>query len=570
PRVGRAMGLMVGALCGLAAVGASTMTWSEAKAPRVGDDRQDGAPSEILIVVDIVTSAPPETPFRVGGEAHSTETLRQYLERYGSKAKAEWRDATTRLPRTKVLIRGTHETKAFLVLEVLDVCARELIADVSMMDLHHPESRQALTIPADGGLEPEEGGDAAVDLLELALVLDEVNQIPVLLLGEDGIPATGFDYPAKVTQGLEALAQKQVPDLAEVRSPAWRFVLAVDDQVGCASLARTITVLRTWSRSTLSFRRFSKAMDLSKHLVPDLIRSATDTMRQGAVQQARDWLRAQQSKDGGWPGVSSGKLDGMAAGRCGLAILALLGSATMGEPLPESIRRGVDCLIDQQDESGRFVPEHVPSSNYSQAVAVLALSEVAILAPEDAALRTALVGGVREILQCQNPYKGWRYGRATGDNDSSVTSWMLIALSAARRAGVQIDQRSREWGLGVLQELTDDATGRTGYTKRGELPVRNPGTVHRFPPVWSENLTSASIVARRLHGVAADDASIQRGLQLILDRPPHWDDAAEHVDMCYWYFGRLALALTDARGADEWKARLHRALLDHQVADGED
>ena len=50
-----------------------------------------------------------------------------------------------------------------------------------------------------------------------------------------------------------------------------------------------------------------------------------------------------------------------------------------------------------------------------------------------------------------------------------------MALKAAKDAGIPVNDRTMKDGLAFIDSLTDEDTGRTGYIRKGELPVRPEG-----------------------------------------------------------------------------------------------
>ena len=56
-------------------------------------------------------------------------------------------------------------------------------------------------------------------------------------------------------------------------------------------------------------------------------------------------------------------------------------------------------------------------------------------------ITTQRIDNANFILRSRNAYAAWRYDSpGLGDNDSSVTGWMVLALVAARDAGLVIEE----------------------------------------------------------------------------------------------------------------------------------
>lgn len=302
------------------------------------------------------------------------------------------------------------------------------------------------------------------------------------------------------------------------------------------------------------------------------------------VELGLDWLARHQGPDGSWNGTGfaaecshGGSACGGAAtdgandvGLTGLAVCAFLahGHTPRDGPYRMAIRRALAWLKLQQDQSGRFGPKTSPQAMYCHATAALAMTE-AYAMTRVAQWKESAQRSIDFILRAQNPYKAWRYGVRSGDNDTSMTSWMILALNSARAAGLVVHERAFQWAHGFIEEMTDPKTGRTGYTKRGEPPVRVSGAMKAFPPDRSESLTAAGIFTRVLCGEDPRSSPvINKGANLLKARLPVWDPAAGDVDMYYWYQGTLAMFQIGGRPWAWWNARMKNALVPNQVTVG--
>ncbi len=299
----------------------------------------------------------------------------------------------------------------------------------------------------------------------------------------------------------------------------------------------------------------------------------------GAIARGLEWLARHQSPDGHWD--SDGfeeKCHDLCGGRghplydqgvTGLAILALVesGRAAADPRLAGAVRRGLDWLERAQDEEGCFTSRVAHNFTYSHAIATLATAR-ALEALDHERPSAPLERAIRFIERCRNPYKAWRYGMSPGDNDSSVTGWMVHALAAGAAAGVETDPRGFETAQTFLDDLTD-ATGRVGYTQRGSGPVRLDGAQSLFPPDQSESLTAEGLSSSLAMGRRADHPLAVKQRERILRKPPLWDTGAGTIDLYYWYYGSLALARSGGDPTGAWVAALRSALLSSQRKDGE-
>lgn len=159
--------------------------------------------------------------------------------------------------------------------------------------------------------------------------------------------------------------------------------------------------------------------------------------QQHAVQRGLEYLASRQTADG-----SLGNSGGYGATA---AITALSGLAFMANGnLPgrgrygENVRKCVDFIIRNQQESGLFTASSTQGEMYSHGFATLFIGEVYGMTGDDE-VKENLQKAVHLIERCQNPEGGWRYQPAPIDADISVTICQVMALRAARDAGIKVD-----------------------------------------------------------------------------------------------------------------------------------
>lgn len=275
------------------------------------------------------------------------------------------------------------------------------------------------------------------------------------------------------------------------------------------------------------------------------------------------WLRLNQTADGYWAAADHEKRT-HDIGVTGLALLALI--AAQSDPADPAITRGTDYLLSVQDpDTGCFggVNSH-QAFLYDHAVATLALIE-AYAATSSARLADPAQRGIDFIQRARNPYKAWRYSfPPDGQNDMSVTGWMVLALAAARDAGLKVDDAAFDGARMFCDEMTDPKTWRTGYLSRGGYSARNVGANERWPETATEAMTAVALLARLEMGEAADSAAIQGASGRLMARLPLWDETAGTIDYYYWYFGTRSLDRLGGQNAARWSEALTAALVPHQ------
>lgn len=318
-------------------------------------------------------------------------------------------------------------------------------------------------------------------------------------------------------------------------------------------------------------------------------RSRREGPREKALAAALDWLARAQFPDGHWEAQASplgptGGSRGYDCGVTGLALLALLGDGNTpfeGQHAP-TVARAVQWLLRIQDprngafrtlmedekRPGVFVWHH--DWVYGHAMATQALAEVYARTGERA-LEAPLGRAVDLIFLGRNPYSAWRYSvPPIGDNDTLVTGWMCHALLAARDAGLERDYGpALEGGQKFVDEVTDPASGRTGYSAFGELPARTPANEH-YPRERGEAPTASGLLLLLSVGRDPEENEVMaKQADLIAGKPPIWDPRTYGIDPYFWYHATRALHRMGEPWWPRWEKALLAALLDAQVEKGD-
>jgi hypothetical protein len=288
-----------------------------------------------------------------------------------------------------------------------------------------------------------------------------------------------------------------------------------------------------------------------------------------------DWLAAQQQEDGRWRSLEAengGKGNkALDVGVTGLALLALLSEGhTLDHGKHKAgVAKGIQWLLEQQDKrTGLLGPSGSLYASYNHALATWALVEE-YAASKDKKHKAEIQKALLQHERRRNPYKVWRYYPRDGDNDSSITGWMMLGLLAAERCGLAEIKAAKQAALSWYEEVTDPATGRVGYTRRGEGSSRNENNKAQFPAEASEALTALSVLIQLRCGKKAEQKpTVQFGLERILDLPPRWSPEKGNIDLYYWFFGSMALAESGNHDARKWNSMLIPTLNKSQIKTG--
>ncbi|HZM05652.1 MAG TPA: prenyltransferase/squalene oxidase repeat-containing protein [Candidatus Saccharimonadales bacterium] len=158
--------------------------------------------------------------------------------------------------------------------------------------------------------------------------------------------------------------------------------------------------------------------------------------------KAMQFLVRTQGPQGNWPDQP---IQTQAA-LTGLAVLSLLahGDDPNFGPYSTTIHRGLDFILKTADPATGYIGPTM----YNHGFATLALAE-SYGAVEDARLGPALQKAVKVIItaQEQNNFHAWRYSPAAKDADTTVSGAQMVALLAARNAGMPVPEQAIQDGL---------------------------------------------------------------------------------------------------------------------------
>ncbi|MBN2492158.1 MAG: terpene cyclase/mutase family protein [Planctomycetes bacterium] len=305
-----------------------------------------------------------------------------------------------------------------------------------------------------------------------------------------------------------------------------------------------------------------------------------------AVELGLEWLAKHQTPDEGYwdcdgfqEQCKGNICDGKGyplydPGITGLALLAFLGAGYTHQagPYKKTVSDAIKYLRRIQDPEGCFGIQ-TGHFMYSHATCALAMTE-AYGMTNSPILRPAVEKGLAFIYKAQNPNPSgtgklaWRYTVQPGDNDTSVTGWVVMALKSAKAAGFEVAQDSFEGARVWVDQMTDPATGRCGYVQAGVSPVRAPGREEKWPRSKSEAITAVAMLTRVFLDEDPEKSKpVQQGAKLCLERLPNWNEGDGSVDQYYWYYGTLAMFQVGGAQWAKWNKAMKAAIIDHQRKD---
>lgn len=176
-----------------------------------------------------------------------------------------------------------------------------------------------------------------------------------------------------------------------------------------------------------------------------------DAQIRRAIERGTDWLTSAQHADGSW---GSGRFRGSVAVTANAALaMVAAGNTPSSGPRAESLGKAVDFLIDACDD-GLFASREPGSRGpmYGHAYATLLLAEL-LGEIESPGLRDRLALAGELLERTQNEEGGWRYQARRGDADISVTSAVVVALSALEKSGVPVSRPCIDRAIAYIERL---------------------------------------------------------------------------------------------------------------------
>jgi hypothetical protein len=273
-----------------------------------------------------------------------------------------------------------------------------------------------------------------------------------------------------------------------------------------------------------------------------------------AVVAALRWLKAHQEADGSWRCGRS-----TAAGTA-LATLAFLGHGeTADSPeFGETVSRALDYLSLHVGSDGLISdasPDYIGGD--TQGLVALALAEGYAIT-QSPVLRDPLQRMLKAIAHAQSAAKanaqhvgGWRYGPSSDDSDVSVTGWMIMALTSAKAAGLDVPSDVCTKAAQFLWNMYD---------------VKDPGFGYQTPE-RSPSMTAIGVFCQQLLGNGKDQR-IRASLDYLRDQKVDWDKTQGDYVLYGWFYITQAMFQAGGPYWEHWNREIRDVLIKKQRSDG--
>jgi hypothetical protein len=271
-----------------------------------------------------------------------------------------------------------------------------------------------------------------------------------------------------------------------------------------------------------------------------------------AIEKGLKFLASRQQDNGAFASGGYGRNAAVVA-LSGMAWLSA-GSTPGRGPYGQEVERSTDYLLDHVAASGFISVEGAMSHGpmYEHGFATLYLAEVYGMSPRDD-LREKLSSAIDLIVRTQNAEGGWRYQPRRADADISVTICQIMALRAARNAGLRVPNETIDRCIEYVKKCQNPDGGFRYMLQGGESA---------FPR------SAAGVVALYSAGVY-EGREIERGLAYVDQNLPRGPAIGTDGHFFYGhYYAVQAMWQAGGEKWDRWYPAIRNELLERQQADG--
>ena len=192
-----------------------------------------------------------------------------------------------------------------------------------------------------------------------------------------------------------------------------------------------------------------------------------DSETEAVIKGALKWMAAEQSENGSW-NAGSKKVQQHPVAMTGYTLIAFMAAGQLpeeGEYAP-NVTAGMQFLLDTAGPDGLFRDVSNGQYMYNHGIATIALAEL-YGQTRSPIIRPTLERLVQVIVRTQGKAGGWRYQPVPRDADISVTVLQVVALRAAKNAGLDVPGETIENAIAYVRSCSDEKTGGFTYTARG-------------------------------------------------------------------------------------------------------
>lgn len=193
--------------------------------------------------------------------------------------------------------------------------------------------------------------------------------------------------------------------------------------------------------------------------------SEINDAQRASVEKGLAWLASKQAADGSY---GSGGGFQKHAGITALAALAFMQAGNLPDrgKYGQNVKRCLDFVLASCQPSGLISSDTAHGPMYGHGFSTLFLGEVYGMT-QDETVKEPLQRAVSLIQRTQNPEGGWRYQPAPLDADISVTICQVMALRAARDAGLKVEKAVIDKSVQYVRNCQNDDGGFSYVANNG-------------------------------------------------------------------------------------------------------
>ena len=194
--------------------------------------------------------------------------------------------------------------------------------------------------------------------------------------------------------------------------------------------------------------------------------------QQRAVERGLAYLASRQTREGAFGG--GGGAYGRHAGITALGGLAFMSAGNLPGRgrYGDNVQKCLDFILGAVQPTGLIASDQSHGAMYGHGFAALFLAEVYGMTGDDA-VKDKLQKSITLIVKVQNKEGGWRYQPVPLDADISVTIAQVMALRAARDAGIKVPKETID--AAVRTRMAASTTWPARAEAAAALPARVPG-----------------------------------------------------------------------------------------------
>jgi len=272
--------------------------------------------------------------------------------------------------------------------------------------------------------------------------------------------------------------------------------------------------------------------------------------QQLAVRKGLEYLAGRQQPEGAF---SIGGGYGATAAITSLAGLAFMADGNLPGrgKYADAVAKASQFILRNQQESGLFTTNATQGEMYSHGFSTLFIAELYGMTGDEE-VKEHLQKAVRLIERSQNPEGGWRYQPAPVDADISVTICQVMALRAARDAGIKVEASVIENAVKYVRRCQNADGGFSYQAHGGESGFAR---------------TAAGTSALYYAGVFQDNA-VTRGLDYLSRFTPRTNgpnaDDSSHFFFYGQYYAVQAMFLAGGKYWGDWYPAIRDLLIERQ------